>query len=388
MKRTTRYYDIYNASVYDFLRSGGQFPSGSDISEELLVEQYQRGYREAENQLNVRLDEVIDKAKAQGELFDPDTLKKFGHYVGEKAYTEAEREGLKRLETYKKKYLEGVKQLEEKKNTEFIDFALHGLDEQEENFKEYKNHIEKLEALSKAEIDFRKKVAELKGYTKASIASLKVKNKEKPLIHATIEDEIDELLDNDELANEDYDYPEKTKELRSQIKKEKEDIKGLEEIVNKQADKKAEYDKLMQKKIEQETRSKGKKDIQVNIANKNLRDFLTKNPVIEAIFNNLKERRERLKNNENKLGELRNEFRNAVKERIDKNLRESKSPLDMVHKGVPLGKGIYHAPYAYARKINPDVYSPDKFYERITEEGNELYKDYNKLKRKLSKGII
>jgi len=153
MKRTTRYYDIYNASVYDFLRSGGQFPSGSDISEELLVEQYQRGYREAEDELNLRLDEVIDKAKAQGELFDPDTMKKFGHYVGERAYTEAEREGHKRLETYKKTYLEGVKQLEEKKNTEFIDFALHGLDEQDKQQQEFENYINELNDVNQKKIE-------------------------------------------------------------------------------------------------------------------------------------------------------------------------------------------------------------------------------------------
>jgi len=133
----------------------------------------------------------------------------------------------------------------------------------------------------------------------------------------------------------------------------------------------------MKIKTEQETRTKGKKDIQVNIANKNLKNFLKNNPVIEAILNNLNERRERLESNVTKL----NELRNAVKERIDKHLKESKSPLDMIHEGIPLGKGRYHAPYAYARKINPNVYNSDNLYKKLLERGNELHKEYENIKK-------
>jgi len=125
----------------------------------------------------------------------------------------------------------------------------------------------------------------------------------------------------------------------------------------------------------------GEKDIQVNLANKKLNDFLNTNPLTEPFQKVLNEERKQLAINETKLNKLRNEYRNLVKERIDKHLKESKSPLDMLHEGVPLGKGRYHAPYAYARKINPDVYNPEKFYEQVAKEGNELYKKYTQMKR-------
>jgi len=388
MKRTKRYYDIYDVSIFDLLRSGGQFPSGSDVNEELLAEEYQRGYREGENQLNVKLDEVINKAKAQGELYDPHTVKQFGNYVGERAYTEAEREGLKRLETYRKTYMDDIKLLKESKDSEFYDYADFEHEKQDEIKDAYEAKIKELndmnqqklemtKTLNKAEIDFRKKIAELRGYTKASIPTIKINNIQQPIIHDSIDEEIDELLEKDELANEDYDYPEKTKELIRQINKERIDIKGLDEILKSQLIENDKYEKLVQKKIEQETRSKGKKDIQVNIANKNLRNFLRENPVIEAIQNDLNERRKRLIESETKL----KEFRHAVKEKIDKHLKESRSPLDMLHEGVPLGKGRYHAPYAYAKDINPGVYNPDNLYNRVIEQANELYKKYAEIKR-------
>jgi len=67
---------------------------------------------------------------------------------------------------------------------------------------------------------------------------MKDQNKHQPLLQSTIEEEIDELLEKEDFVNEDFNYLEKTKELRSQIKEERDDIKELEEIVNKQTDKK------------------------------------------------------------------------------------------------------------------------------------------------------
>ena len=101
MKKSTRYYDIYDVSIFDLLKSD-KFASGKDINEDLLAEQYERGYIDGEEQIrnnySNHLDELIDKAKLTGELLDKNTVKKFGEYVGERAYTQASEEYDKKMD--------------------------------------------------------------------------------------------------------------------------------------------------------------------------------------------------------------------------------------------------------------------------------------------------
>jgi len=371
MKRTKRYYDIYDVSIFDLLRSGGQFPSGSNINEELLVEEYQRGYHDAENKVNLKLDEVISKAMQSKQLNEIDDNKAI--HFNEEAEKEAEELHKKFLENLKyKSYTSGYDESEKKGNkvNKRLGDSLMDIYEATAD-RDINSTLNKLDL--GLDVDF----AELAGYTEASIPTIRTNDdyEHHPLIRATIDEEMDELLGKEEFENEEFDYPTKTKELKDAITKEKNDITLLENSINN-TDEYKEYERLMQKKIEEETRTKGKKDIQVNKANKKLTEFLSSNSVLNDIITQLNERKIRLQSNETQL----KEFRNILKERIDKHLKESKSALDMMQEGVPLGKGRYHAPYAYARKINPDVYSPENLIKGIAERVNELQKNYEEIK--------
>jgi len=232
MKRTKRYYDIYDVSIFDLLRSGGQFPSGRDVSEDQLAEEYKRGYREAEDKQLQNMTDMYNKLKEVNDIDD--------QYETEKVNKQAEKEAddlqRKMLESIKyKAYTEGyfVSEKEGDKITHQVgDHLLELYNEKEENELEYE--------LDKLDLELDKKLAELRGYTLASIPTIRMKdqNKHQPLLQSTIEEEIDELLEKEDFVNEDFNYLEKPKELRSQIKKERDDTKELEEIVNKQTDKK------------------------------------------------------------------------------------------------------------------------------------------------------
>lgn len=353
MKKSTRYYDIYDVSIFDLLKSD-KFSSGKEINEDLLAEQYERGYLDGEEQIrnNYRkdLDELIDKAKLTGELLDKNTVKKFGEYVGERAYAQASDE-------YDKKINEAVNDFDETLVTAYDENIINkGLD--------MEINIDELKEFNKYELDINKRLSELTGYTKAIIPSIKLPDKgTKQLIHSTMDEEIDELIENEDLTDKDYDYPEKTKQLRNRIKQLKDDISKIPGNLKK------EYNDLKDKLNTQQKKTTRKSDIQVNMANKKLKEFITKNNQFN-LYNELKD-------NEMKL----NEYRKSVKDRIDTQLKKSILPTEMLYEGVPLGKGRYHASYQYARTINPTVYNPENLYKRAVEMEKDLFNEYNQLKQ-------
>jgi len=256
--RRTRRYNIYDVSVFDFLRSGGQFSSGIDVNvnEDLLVKEYQRGYQAAEDELNLRLDELIDKVKEGNVGTDKEAdepHKKFIESVNSKSYSK-------------------------------------GYEESENKFKKIQQNL----STKLVELENEKHNAINESY-KLGVRDMQLINKLKSEKYETFvddgPDEPDEPVELDENA-------EKMKEIISQINKDSGDIKGIENMINGQVEIKEEYDKIIENLRKHEKRTQRKNDIQVVLANKKLRLFYSKNPAFEAIQKRINELRERIKTNE------------------------------------------------------------------------------------------